>query len=157
MAKPGQAHAEFLAKLVAESCLPILQGKLPAKMPVEAVPLTDDEKARVRAAPQALVVFYPVEDTGVFLQLGSSRAVAWYDGVPSDNALATLERAFKEVKPRITFIEEKPFTEAAGTSVRIYRLDIAQGRYADLEVMYPSSKKARQQFMVRMTAWEMGQ
>lgn len=154
MAKPGQAHADFLAKLVAEGFLPMMQGKPPAKMPLEALPLTDEEKERAGAAKEALVVFYPVEDTGVFLQLGRSRAAVWYSGVDCGPALPTLERALKARYPSLKFIEENAHTESPGVNVRIYRFEPDPKHYADLEVMLPASKKARQQFMVRMTAWE---
>ncbi len=154
MAKPGQAHADFVAKLAAEGYLPIVQGKLPAKMPVEALPLTNEEKARIKAPAESLVVFYPVEDTGVFLQLGSSRAVAWYEGVPCDNAVATVERAFKNANATLKFVEEKAHPEARGMDVRIYRVETDAKHFVDVEMMFPADKKARQRFMVYMTAWE---
>lgn len=154
MAKPGQAHADMIATLVAEGFLRIVEGKLPAKVSVEAVPLNDEEKARIRAAPEALVVFYPVEETGVFLQLGKSRAVAWYDGVDCSVAVPTLERALKAAHSSLKFVSETPHSDTPGVNVRIYRVEPDAKHYVDLEVMHPAGKTARQQFMVRMTAWE---
>jgi hypothetical protein len=154
MAPPALTHADLLATLVAEGFLAIVQGKLPAKVPVQALPLSDEEKVRAHAAKEALVVFYPVGETGVFFQLGKSRAAVWYDGVNCDGALKTLERALKAAYPRYTFVREAPFEESPGTNVRIYRVDTDAKHFVDLEVMHPATKKARQQFMVRMTAWE---
>jgi hypothetical protein len=154
VAPPALTHADLLATLVAQGFLAIVQGKAPAKMPVEAVPLSEEEKAKVHAAKDALVVFYPVGDTGVFLQLGKSRGVVWYDGVNCDGALKTFERALKAAFPRHTFVRETPYAESPGANVRIYRVDTDAKHYVDLEVMHPANKKARQQFMVRMTAWE---
>ncbi len=154
MAPPALTHADLLASLVAEGFLAIVQGKLPAKVPVEAVPLSEEEKTRLRTPKEALVVFYPVGETGVFLQLGKSRGVVWYDGVNCDNALKTFERALKSAFPRHTFVREVPNPDIADTKVRIYRVDTDAKHHVDLEVIHPVNKKARQQFMVRMTAWE---
>lgn len=154
MAPSSLTHADLLAMLVAQGFLAIVEGKPPAKVPVEAVPLSDEEKSRVHAAKDALVVFYPVGDTGVFMQLGKSRGAVWFDGVNTDGALQKLERALKASYPRHKFVEEKPFPDAPGVNVRIYRVETDAKHYVDLEVMHPASKKARQQFMVRMTAWE---
>jgi hypothetical protein len=154
VAAPALTHAEFLATLVAEGYLPIAQGKLPTRMPIEALPLTEEEKKRAGATPGSLVVFYPVGDTGVFLQLGNSRAVVWYEGVNCDGALATLERTLQRAHPAVTFVGGAPLPESTDVNVRLYRLELDEKRAVELEVMYPSSSAVHQRFVVHLAAWE---
>jgi hypothetical protein len=154
VASPALTHADFLAKLVSEGVLPIVQGKLPAKLPVEALPLKDEEKKRIGAAPKALVVFYPIGDTGVFLQIGPSRAAVWYEGVNCEGALLTLERALKRAHPQVAFVDGVLHPETPDMSVRLYRLDIDAKHFADIEVMYPSNNNVHQRFVVHLAAWE---
>jgi hypothetical protein len=143
-------HAELTAKLVAEGCLPIALGRPPAKMPVESVLLTEEQRKRADINPGALGTFYPVGDTGVFMQLNGPHARVWYVGIDTDGALETLERALLSVKPTPTFVSQSPHPDVEGMAVRFYRLDAGDGRFVDIEATYPITRDVKQQFIVRL-------
>ena len=144
-------HAEFAAKLVVEGCVPIVEGKTPGKMPIEALPLDEATKAKVGANPGSLAVFYPLGETGVFMQMHGSNARVWYTDVNTDGALETLERALLAAYPQATFNAESAHP-TAGMSVRLYRIEFAGKHFADIEATYPITTGVRQQFVVRVHA-----
>jgi hypothetical protein len=154
VAEPNLTHAQFVAKLVTEGCLRIAQGKLPEKMPVEAVILTPEQKQKAGAHPQALAVFYPLGETGVFMQMRGSQARVWYNGENCDDAVATLEQAIQRAFPAATFVDQQTHPDGAHINVRLYRVPITEGRFIDVETTYPIERGPRQQFVVRLHAKE---
>jgi hypothetical protein len=89
----GLTHIGFASKLAIEGCLPLVEGKAPAKMPVEAAPMDIADRARAGADQDALAVFYPVGDSGVFFQMQGATARIWYNNVDCDGAVEAFERA----------------------------------------------------------------
>ena len=154
MAGPNLSHAQFVAKLVTEGCLRIAQGKLPEKMPVEAVIMTPEQKQKAGAHPQALAVFYPLGETGVFMQMRGSQARVWYNGEDCDDAVATLEQAIRRAFPAATFLDQQTHPDGAHIHVRLYRVPITDARFIDVEATYPIERRERQQFVVRLHAKE---
>jgi len=146
-------HAELTAKLVAEGCLNIVQGRMPAQMPVQALPLPEVEKKQAGANPDALVVFYPVGETGVFFQMDGHQARVWYKGVNTEGAVATLERAILAAHPNAKFIQHSPHP-TQGTGVRLYRLDVDPKHFAVIEATFPIDRTLPQKFSVRVYAEE---
>jgi len=153
MNAPTLTHAEFAAKLVVEGCVPIVEGKTPGKMPIEGLPLDDATKAAVDAHPGSLAVFYPVGESGVFLQMHDANARVWYKGVNTDGALETLEKAIQLAYPQATFKSQVEHT-MPGMSVRLYRVEFGGKRFADIEASYPTTPDVPQQFVVRVHARE---
>jgi hypothetical protein len=147
-------HAELAVKLVVDGALRIAQGKTPAEMPVKALPLTDEEKARADANPEALVVFYPAGDTGVFMQMHGNHVRVWYTGAETDGAVALLEKAIHKAHPNATFKDEQPHLTAHGMNARLYRVPIDDTHYLAVETTFPIDKRVRQQFIVRVHALE---
>lgn len=154
MAGAALTHADLAIKLVVEGGLRIAQGKNPSEMPVQGLPLNDEEKAKAGANPHALVVFYPVGETGVFMQMHGSHMRVWYTGVDCEGVVSVLEQAIHRAYPNATFKDEQPHLSAHGTNVRLYRVPIDAKHYADVEATYPIDKRARQQFAVRIHAMQ---
>lgn len=150
MAAPELTHAQFLAMLVADGCLPIVKGKLPTKMPVEAVVLDHAHREKLEIPPGALAVFYPVGETGVFMQMHGSHARIWYTGIDTDGALATFESELHRAHPSAVFVEQGPHPEVPGSNVRVYRLDIDPTHFVEIEATYPIDRRVNQQFIVRL-------
>jgi hypothetical protein len=146
-------HAELTAKLVAEGCLNIVQGRPPAKMPVEALVLGKEDKEVAGANPDALVVFYPVGDTGVFMQMGGHQARVWYHNVDTDGALETLEKAIYAAHGNARFVTHSPHP-TPGMGTRLYRLEVDPKRFAVIEATFPIDRTLPQQFVVRVYAQE---
>jgi hypothetical protein len=147
-------HQDMAIKLVVEGALRIVRGQKPAQMPIEALPLTDEEKEKAGANPKALVVFYPVGDTGVFLQMLGHQARVWFTGADCDGVVAKLEQAINTAYPGSTFNEEKPHMFAPKTNVRLYNVPVDDKRFATVEATYPIDREAKQQFAVRVYALE---
>jgi hypothetical protein len=152
--KTSLTHAELAAMLVAEGCLPMAQGKQPAKMPVEALPLQNEERERIQARPDGLAVFYPVGETGVFMEFGGNSASVWYEQVDCEGAVATLEQALNRAAPSVRFEKEAPHPDVSGMNVRFYRLETDSKRFVKIEVVHPVSREARQRFVVNLHALE---
>lgn len=153
MNAPTLTHAEFAAKLVVDGCVPIVEGKTPGKMPIEGMPLDDAAKAAADAHPGSLAVFYPVGDSGVFMQMHGSNARVWYKGVSTDGALETLEKAIQRAYPQAVFRSQVEHT-LPGMSVRLYRIEFGGKHFADIEASYPTTLDVPQQFVVRVHARE---
>lgn len=145
-------HAELAAQLVADGALAIAQGKLPAKMPVEALVLSDKERARIAAKAGELAVFYPVGETGVFLEMGGPIARVWYEGIDATGAIDTLDRALKKSKASKT--SEGPHPELKGMKVRQYRVALDAKRFVDIKATYSVAKSVKQAFIVQLFAQE---
>lgn len=154
MAAPALTHAELAAMLVAEGCLPMAQGKMPAKMPIEALPLHDEERARAGVPPGGVAVFYPVGETGVFMHFGGSQASVWYEHVDCEGAVATLEQALNRAAPTLHFEKEAPHPDVPGMNVRLYRLEVDTKHLVKIEAVHPLRGEARQRFIVNLQALE---
>jgi len=147
-------HADLAVRLVVDGALRIAHGKTPAQMPVQAVPLNDEEKAKADANPDALVVFYPVGETGVFMQMHGNHARVWYTGADCDGVVAMLEKAINKAYPAATFKDEQPHLSAHGTNVRLYHVPVDPKHFVSVEATYPIDRRVRQQFAVRVHALE---
>jgi hypothetical protein len=147
-------HAELAAKLVAEGFLNIVQGRLPAQIPVPALPLENAEEKRLAgASPTALVVHYPVGESGVFLQMDGHQARVWYHSVDTDGAVATLEKAIIAAHPNAKFVQHAPHS-VTGMGVRVYRLEVDAKRFATIEATFPIDRTLQQRFSVRVFTQE---
>ncbi len=154
MAAPGLSHAQLAAKLAVDGVLPILDGK-PRRdqIPVPALPLEREEKAKLGLPADSLAVFYPLGDTGVFLSMKGSSARVWYFGVNTDGALETFERALRDAYPKTsTFHSQTEHPDVSGMSVRLYHVDFTPEIMAELEVTYPTTLGVKQQFIIRVHA-----
>jgi hypothetical protein len=147
-------HAELAIKLVVEGGLRIAQGKNPSEMPVKAVPLTAEEREKAGANPEALVVFYPVGDTGVFMQMHGNHMRVWYAGEDCDGVVAALEQAIRRAYPEATFLDDQPHMVAHGTNVRLYRVPLDAKHFANVEATFPIDRRVTQRFTVRIHTME---
>lgn len=145
-------HADLAAQLVAEGALAISQGRQPAKMPIEAVVLSPEERKRIAANPGELAVFYPVGDTGVFLEFGGAVSRVWYEGVDAVGAIDTLDRALSKVKA--SRLSDKAHEKLKDMKRREYRVDLDAKHFVKLSVTYPANKKVKQAFVVQLFAQE---
>lgn len=151
MAAPALTHIQFAAKLAIEGCLPMVEGKQPAKMPIEAMPIEPEMRAKAGADPDALAVIYPVGDSGVFFQMHNATARVWFNNVNMDGALETFERALLTGYPKATFVEQLDHP-MPGMRVRLYNVPVDAKHFASVEVTYPTTPEARKQFIIRVHA-----
>lgn len=145
-------HADLAAQLVAEGALAIAKGQLPAKMPVEAVVLTAEERKRIAANPGELAVFYPVGETGVFLELGGSVSRVWYEGIDAVGAIDTLDRALSKAKA--SRLSDAAHEKLQGMKRREYRVDLDAKHFVKVTATYPATKNVKQAFVVQLFAQE---
>ena len=154
MADPNLTHSQFVAKLVAEGLLSIVQGKLPAEMPIKAVPMTPEEKMKAGANPEALAVFYPLGGSGVFMQMRGAQARIWYVGENCDTAVEELEKAIKRAFPTAGFTNQRVHPDGPHTHVRLYHVPISERRFITVEATYSVDRTVLQKFVVRLHARE---
>jgi hypothetical protein len=145
-------HADLAAQLVAQGALAIAKRQLPAKMPVEAVVLDAEERKRIAANPGELAVFYPVGDSGVFLELGGAISRVWYEGVDAVGAIDTLDRALGKVKA--SRLSDSAHEKLRDMKRREYRVDLDAKHFVKLSVTYPANKAVKQAFVVQLFAQE---
>ena len=150
MAPPALTHADLLATLVAEGCLRIVRGQMPEKMPVEAIVLDEQHRKKLDIPTGALAVFYPVGETGVFMQMHGAHARIWYMGVDTDGALATFERELHRAHPAATFTVQRSHPDVPGMNVRTYQVEVDATHFVSVEVTYPIDSQMKQQFIVRL-------
>ncbi|MFO1018967.1 MAG: hypothetical protein U1E03_15330 [Hyphomonadaceae bacterium] len=153
MAAPALTHAELAIKLVVEGCLPMVEGKQPAPMPIAAAPLGAAEKARLHVPETAMLVFYPIGETGVFMQAQGADAMVWYAGENCDGVLDAFETKLKRHYPEATLTSQDEY-RPPGMRKRLYHIELGGKRVVDLEAIYPVSTQIPQEFVVRVYAQE---
>lgn len=146
--------ADFLATLVADGCLSIAKGQLPAKTSIQGKALEKDEQERFGIRPGAVAVRYPVGKTDVYLHLEGARASVWYEGAKADGVVLPLDKALRNAHPTTTMVREITHPDDRGMMVRLYRVGLDAGRYIAVEASYPIGPHIAQKCVVRLHAWE---
>ena len=121
-------------------------------MPVEAVPLTELERADIGLKQGGHTVFYPLPPTGVFFDMGGTRATVWYTEADAENALKTFERAFKAAYPNAKRTNDTAHPNENGMRVSTYEVDFGNSRLASVEAHYPERNAQAPKFIVYIMA-----
>lgn len=149
MAAPAaMSHSQLATKLVVEGCLAHVAGDVQGKMPVIPIPLTMLERADIGLKQGGQTLFYPLSQTGVFLDLDGATATVWFTSDESDQALGALETAIKRAYPGAKQLKDEPHPTDARLRARSYQVELGNSRMALVQIEYPN--KGGVQFRARV-------
>jgi len=149
MAATGLTNSQVAAKLV-EGCLAHIAGNVQGKMPISPVPVTDLERASVGLKQTGQTMFYPLSDSGVFIDLDGPTATIWYVRGDYDRGLQALETVLKADR-KVKQLKD----EASGASkerTRSYEVELGGKRLAHVIADYAERGAPSERFRVRVVA-----
>jgi hypothetical protein len=152
MAPAGLTHSQLATKLLVEGCLANIAGNVQGKMPMAPVPLSELERAEIGLQQGGHTMFYPLDATGVFIDLMGAKATVWFNDADYDRALETFEAAMMRAFPRTRQLKDGASPRDAGTRERTYEVDLGGSRMALVGVEYAKRGAASKRFVARVVA-----
>src|SRR6185312_4066762 len=120
-------HSELAAQIV-EGCVAMAAGAVKGSLPIEGIPLSDLERAELGLAQGGKTAFYPLKESGVFLDLDRSTCSVFFADHDFDRALGAVEAALKRAYPRAKQIKDGPHPNLREYRYRAYEIDLGRGR-----------------------------
>lgn len=149
MAAAGFSHSQIAAKLV-EGCLAHIAGNVQGKMPITPTQVTELQRADVGLKQGGQTLFYPIGDTGVYIDLTGATATVWYMRGDFDRGLQALEELLKKGH------KTKQLKDEAGGGpkqrTRSYEVDLGNKRLAYVVAEYAERGAQTERFLVRVGA-----
>ena len=142
--------SELAAKLVVEGCLATVAGTVQGKVPVEGMPVTELERADLGLSQGGKTAFYPLGQSGVFLDLSGTSASVFYSGQDFDRALPALDSALKRAYPNAKQTKDTPHPRKKDNRFRSYEIDFGNGKLAVVEVDAAEKAAREHTFVVRI-------
>ncbi len=153
MAERALTHGELAAKLVVEGSLDKIAGKTTEKFPIGAVRLNDAQRLEFGREPGGSTLFYPIGDTGVFIDFHGAATTVWFAGADSGNAMKLFEKQLKKAYPKSVQRHDKPHKTDKETRERSYDVPLTKDRAATVDVAYPAPGAPAKGFLVRILAY----
>ncbi|MFZ2031991.1 MAG: hypothetical protein WAU68_16890 [Vitreimonas sp.] len=145
-------HSELAAKLVVDGCLAIIAGNVQGKMPMEGEAVTDLERAELGLRQGGRTVFYPLRESGVFLDLNSTTGSVFFADHDFDRAMPAIDSALKRAYPQAKQLKDSPHPRKKNFRFRSYEVDFGNGRLALVELDSPEASAKRRKFVARVFA-----
>src|SRR5512143_2207468 len=92
------SHSELAAQIV-EGCIMMVAGDIKGALPMEGIPLTELERADLGLAQGGQTAFYPLKESGVFLDLHRSTCSVFFADFDFDRALPAVEATLRRAYP----------------------------------------------------------
>jgi hypothetical protein len=149
------SYSQLAAALAVDGAVATIVGSVQGKAPVESVPLTPDERAKLGLEAAGMTLFFPAggaKDDGVFFDMSGDHATVWYNGGDCDQGLGAFERALQKAHPNTKYLGEKQNPNDASMRSRDYEVDLGGGKLAVIDVAFPASPAGKRQFAVRVFA-----
>lgn len=150
MTGAAQLTNSKLAAQLVEGCLAHISGNLPNKISIASIPATDLERASVGLQQGGQTMFYPLADSGVFIDLHGAVATVWYVGGDYERGLEALESMLKSGRKVKQLKDES--AGAAGQRVRDFEVDLGSKRVAHVIADYAERGSRPERFRVRVIA-----
>jgi hypothetical protein len=144
------SHSELAAMLVVDGCLAIVAGAVKGKLPVEGMPVTEIERVDLGLRQGGKTAFYPLKESGVFLDLHGTIGSVFFADQDFDRALPALDAALKRAYPRVRQHEDSPHPRKKNYRYRSYEVDFGDGRLALVEVDAPEASATKRTFVARI-------
>jgi len=145
------SHSELAATIV-EGCLAMVAGTVKGTLPMEGIPLTELERADLGLAQGGRTAFYPLKESGVFLDLDRSTCSVFFADFDFDRALPAVEAAVKRSYPQAKQIKDGPHPRMMDYQFRAYEIDLGGGKVALLEFDVPGANASKRKFVARVDA-----
>ena len=145
------SHSELAAQIV-EGCIAMVSGAPKAPLPMEGMPLSELERADLGLAQGGRTAFYPLKESGVFLDLNRSTCSVFFADYDFDCALPAVETAVKRAYPQAKQIKDGPHPRLKDYRFRAYEIDLGGGKVALLELDAPEAKASKRKFVARVDA-----
>lgn len=145
------SHSELAAKIV-EGCIMMVAGDIKGSLPMEGIPLSDLERADLGLAQGGRTAFYPLKESGVFLDLNRSTCSVFFADYDFDRALPAVEAALKRAYPRAKQIKDGPHPSLKDYRFRAYEIDLGGGKLALVELDAPGANASKRKFVARVDA-----
>lgn len=153
MSKAPPTQSEFAAKLIVQGSLDRLAGKAEGKFEVEGVRLSDEQRAGMGRHKGGSTIYYPVGDTGVFIDFHGAATSVWFSESDSSEALKEFEKALKKSYPKAKQQEDKPHPTDEWTRQRSYDVPLGNDRVATVDVAYPAPGSVPRGFLARILVY----
>lgn len=153
MANRPLTHSEFAAKLIVEGSLDRLAGKAEWKFEDEGMRLSDEQRAGLGRDKGGITLFYPVGETGVFIDFHGAATSVWFSEADSSEALNEFEKALKKNYPMARQEEDKPHPTDEWTRQRSYDVPLGNDRVAVVDVAYPAPGSVPRGFLARVLVY----
>ena len=145
------SHSELAATIV-EGCIAMVAGTVKGTLPMEGIPLTELERADLGLAQGGRTAFYPLTESGVFLDLDRSTCSVFFADHDFDRALPAVEAAVRRSYPQAKQIKDGPHPRLKDYRFRAYEIDLGGGKVALLELDAPEAKASERKFVARVDA-----
>lgn len=143
--------AALAAQLIVDGCLPIIQGTVKGKAPIEGVPLRPVERNKLGLTEQGLTVFYPAGKEGVFFDMGKNTFTVWFTGDDYEKAAPALHDALMRAFPSAKQLDDVPSKQNSKMRARVYRVELSGGRLAGIETSFWQAS-GKTKFMAKVAA-----
>lgn len=145
-------HSELAAKLVVDGCLAMIAGAVQGKLPVQGMTVTDLERVQLGLAQGGKTLFYPLKESGVFLDLHGANGSVFFADHDFDRGLPALEAALKRAYPNAKKLKDSPHPRKQHYRYRSYEIDFGNGKLALLEVEAPEKAADKHRFQASVAA-----
>ena len=145
------SHSELAATIV-EGCITMVAGDMQGALPIEGIPLSDLERADLGLAQGGRTAFYPLKQSGVFLDLNRSTCSVFFADHDFDRALPAVEAALKRAYPRAKQVKDGPHPSLKDYRFRAYEIDLGGGKLALVELDVPGANASQRKFVARVDA-----
>ena len=145
------SHSELAAQIV-EGCIMMVTGDVKGSLPMEGIPLTELERADLGLRQGGRTAFYPLKESGVFLDLDRSTCSVFFADYDFDRALPAIEAALKRAYPQAKQIKDGPHPRMKDYQFRAYEIGLGGGKVALLELDLPGANASTRKFVARVDA-----
>ena len=157
------SHAELAAHVLVQGCIPYVEGRAVANMPVAGVELPPEQRATLISAvgsqltSEGKTFFYPVQQTGVFCDFSPGAISVWFEGHDAARAITVFETELQRAYPNTNLMREWPHPVGRDMAVRIYLVPLGNGGRVLVEAAFPGGAQAQPKFAAWVVPVQAGQ
>lgn len=139
-----------LAMQLVEGSLAYIAGRVQGQMPIIPIEVTAIERASAGLTGAGQAWMYPLNDSGVFIDMSGATATIWFIGGDYDRALEALEALLKSGH-RAKQLKDEAMAEPKQRA-RSFEVDLGNARLAHVIAEYSERGAQRERFRVRVIA-----
>lgn len=134
---PPASCANVAARLIVEGCLPMIEGNVTGKAPIQPVVLSREERAKLGlTGDKSLTLFYAAGGEGVFFDGAANTFKIWFKGEDCEEATSALHNALMRAYPSAKQLDDVPHKEDSRMRARVYRVELGGGKLAAISTAF---------------------